>query len=290
MCRRTPLPIRCSINAECGFESYKLTPAFKRKKVLIVGGGAAGMEAARVSALRGHDVTLYEKNRELGGHLIEATVPDFKEDLRNYKDWLIRQVKGLGIDIKLGTQVTSQLVDAAKPDAVIIATGSSVYRPDIPGLDKPIMVTAIDILLGKAEPGNETVVAGGGVVGCETALYLALKGKKVTVVEMLSAVACDVPTISGTLAAKLIDNGVTIRTNLKIIAITNQGVTGINRDQNLVTVAGDRVALAMGLIPQAGLYEELKGKVRELYLIGDSVQPRRVGEATRDGYRVGSII
>lgn len=290
MCRRTPLPIRCSINAECGFESYKLTPAFKPKKVLIVGGGAAGMEAARVSALRGHDVTLYEKNRELGGHLIEATVPDFKEDLKNYKDWLIRQIKGLGVNIKLGKPVTRQLVDTTKPDAVIIATGSSVYRPDIPGLDKPIVVTAIDILLGKAEPGNETVVAGGGVVGCETALYLALKGKKVTVVEMLSAVACDVPTISGTLAAKLIDNGVTIRTNLKIIAFTDQGVTGIDRDQNLVTVAGDGVALAMGLIPQAGLYEELRGKVRELYLIGDSAQPRRVGEATRDGYRVGSII
>lgn len=290
MCGRLSLGVRCTVNAEVGFESYKMIPAQKRKKVLIVGGGAAGMEAARVSALRGHDVTLYEKNEKLGGHLIEATVPSFKEDLRNYKDWLIEQTKKLGVKIELGKEFTPQLVEDTKPDALIVATGSNVYRPDIPGIDKPVVTTAVDILLGKVEPRNKTIMAGGGVIGCETALYLAQQGKKVTIVEMLPEIATDVPTINNMLATKLIDSGVEIRNNLEIVEITDSGVTAIDQDQNVVNVEGDRVVLAMGLIPQAELYGELKDRVHEVYMIGDCVEPRRVGEATRDGYRIGSTL
>lgn len=290
MCGRLSLGVRCTVNAEVGFESYKMIPAQKRKKVLIVGGGAAGMEAARVSALRGHDVTLYEKNEKLGGHLIEATVPSFKEDLRNYKDWLIEQTKKLGVKIELGKEFTPQLVEDTKPDALIVATGSNVYRPDVPGINKPVVTTAVDILLGKAEPGNKTIMAGGGVIGCETALYLAQQGKKVTIVEMLPEIATDVPTINNMLATKLIDSGVEIRNNLEIVEITDSGVTAIDQDQNVVNVEGDRVVLAMGLIPQAELYGELKDRVHEVYMIGDCVEPRRVGEATRDGYRIGSTL
>jgi len=290
MCMRVELGIRCTVNPEVGYESYGITPAQKGKKVFIIGGGAAGMETARVSSLRGHDVTLFEKNGKLGGHLTEATVPNFKDDLRKYMDWLIREVQKLEVKIELNKEVTSQFIDDAKPDAIVIATGSTTYYPDIPGIDKPIVTTAIDILLGRAVPGNRTLILGGGVLGCETALYLAEQGKSVTIAEMLSAIAIDIPMIGRILAAKLVDNGVEILTDLKIIEITDNGVTAITQDKNVVHVKADKVVLAMGLKSQTKLYEELRGRIYEIYLAGDSVEPRRIGEATRDGFRIGCTI
>ena len=282
---------RCTVNAECGIESYVMVPPLKRKKVVVIGGGAAGMEAARVSALRGHDVTLYEKNKKLGGLLIAASVPSFKEDLGNYKDWLIRQIQKLGVKIELGKEVTAKTVIDAKPDAVIVATGSTVYYPDIPGIDKSIVTTGIDILLGKAKPGKKTIVVGGGAVGCEVALHLAQQGKQVTIIARSNAIASDLPAgIGRILRAKVTDNGVEVLTGRNVIGITDSGVTAIHRGQDVVNIEGDKVVLARGLLAKAELYGELRGKVREIYLIGDSVEPRRVREATREGYRVGCTL
>ncbi|MDD4876666.1 MAG: FAD-dependent oxidoreductase [Dehalococcoidales bacterium] len=282
--------VRCTVNAECGLESYRLTPPIKKKKVLIIGGGVAGLEAARIAAIRGHDVTVYEKQKELGGHLIEATVPVFKEDLRNYKDWQEREVKKLGVKIELGKEVAAEVVSAAKPDALVVATGSTIYKPAIPGIDGANVVTAIDVLLGKAQPGEKTIIAGGGFTGCEVALHLAKQGKKVTIVEALPELATEVMATRGTLIAQLMDIGVEAVTNMKIIAITDEGVTAINNNKEIITIKGDKVILALGMIADTKLYEELKNKVKEVYLAGDSMQARRVGEATRDGYRIGSTI
>jgi 2,4-dienoyl-CoA reductase-like NADH-dependent reductase (Old Yellow Enzyme family)/thioredoxin reductase len=288
--QRLGMGIRCAVNAEFGFESYGIKPALRPKKVLVAGGGPAGMEAARVLALRGHQVTLYEKNRELGGHLIEASVPGFKEDLKDFKDWLIGQLKKLDVKIELCQEITAPNLDNFKSDALIVATGSTVFRPNIPGIDKPFVTTAIDILLGKSAPGNKTIIAGGGAIGCETALYLAQKGKKVIIVEMLPKVATDVPSTGMALITQLKENGVEILTNLKIVGITNEGVTAVDQSKNIVNVTGDKVVLAMGLRPEAGLYQELKGKFHDTYLIGDSLEPQRLAEAIRDGYRVGSTL
>jgi 2,4-dienoyl-CoA reductase-like NADH-dependent reductase (Old Yellow Enzyme family)/thioredoxin reductase len=289
-CKKRGMGLGCTVNAQVASESYEMIPPLKHKKVFIVGGGPAGMEAARIASLKGHDVTLYEKNKKLGGHLIEATVPDFKEDLRIYKDWLIREVQKVGTKIELGKEVTSQTLRDAKPDVLVVATGSTTHFPDIPGIDKPIVATAIDILLGKAQPGSKTIIMGGGAVGCEVALYLAQQSRKVTIVEMLPQVATDVPEVQGELTAKLIDNSVEIFTNLKVIGVTDKGVTATDRGSNVINVDGDRVILAFGLITQAKLYQELEGKVRETYIIGDCVEPRRLGEAIREGYNVGNIL
>jgi len=285
------LSVRCSVNAETSFESYPLLPTQKRKKILVIGGGPAGMEAARVSALRGHDVVLYEKCEELGGHLIEATVPSFKEDLRDYREWLIRQIKGLGIDIKTGQVITRNVVSDINPDVVIIATGSRQSLPDIPGIDKPVVKTSIDIMLGKAKPGNRNMIVGGGAIGCEMALYLALSGKKSIIVEMLPELAADVPGMAkGALLTALSDNQIDSLTNTRIIEIIDTGVIAINQNQNKLNLTGDRIIMAMGLVSQTELYEELKDIVSEIYLIGDCFEPRKVGEATRDGFRIASIL
>jgi 2-enoate reductase len=137
---------------------------------------------------------------------------------------------------------------------------------------------------------KKVFIIGGGVLGCETALFLAEQGKSVTIAEMLSVVASEVPMISRVLETKLVDSGVEIRTNLKIIEITDDGVAAIKEDLNLVYIEADNVVLAMGLQSQTELYDELKGRIHEIYLAGDSVEPRRVGEATRDGYRIGCTI
>ena len=205
--------------------------------------------------------------------------------------WLIGQIKKLGVKVELGKEVTSQIVDDVKPDALIIATGSIAYCPDVSGIDKPMVTTAIDILLGKTEAGNKTIVGGGGFIGCEVAWHLAQQGKKVIIVEMLPEIAIDVPErAKGALITGLIDSGVEMLTNLRITEVTDNGVIAIDHGQKLVSVEGDKVVLAMGLVSQTKLYEELKSKVNEVYLIGDCVEARKVGEATRDGYRIGNSL
>jgi 2,4-dienoyl-CoA reductase-like NADH-dependent reductase (Old Yellow Enzyme family)/thioredoxin reductase len=287
---RITVGVRCTVNPEVGYEGKILQPAGRAKKVVVIGGGPAGMEAARIAALRGHIVTLYEKNSQLGGHLIEASVPKFKEDIGNYKDWLIRQMDNVGVNVALGMEITPAMLAEFKTDAVVIATGSTSFRPNIAGVDRPVVSSAVDVLLGKATFGNHPIVAGGGAVGSEVALYLARQGKDVTLVEMLPLIASDVIPLRNALIAQLADAKVKILKNTKIVAITDGGVTAISADKNLVNINGDQVILAMGLASDIKLYKAVHEKIAEVYVIGDSVEPRRMGEAIHEGYRVGSVI
>jgi 2-enoate reductase len=195
-----------------------------------------------------------------------------------------------GVKVVLGKEVTPATLDEVKPGAVVIATGSTSFRPNIPGVDKPIVASAIDVLLGKASSGSHPIVAGGGAVGSELALYLAQQGKEVTLVEMLPQVASDVAPVQNALIAQLGDAKVKILTNTKIAAINDNGATAISADKNLVNITGDKVILAMGLVSDNRLYKAIHEKVAEVYVIGDCVEPRRMGEAIREGYRVGSVI
>ena len=285
------LPIRCVVNAEIGSEGSRLTPTLRCKKVSVIGGGPAGMEAARVAALRGHEVTLYEKSEKLGGHMIAASVPDFKEELKLYNSWLSAQIKKLGVIMELGKEATAKMVKETRPDVVIVATGSTLLIPPIPGIDKPIAVSAIDVLLGKAKLGNNIIVIGGGLVGPLTALFLALNSKRVIIVDMLPEIAMDIPALDkGAFMTSLRNNNVEILTSLKISEITDNGIVAVGKDKTTRTVNADNVVIALGLKSNAKLHEELKNKVPELYAIGDCVEPRKIGNAIQEGYAVGRTI
>lgn len=289
---RRNAPVECSVNAVVGREAeYRLTSAPKPKKVLVAGGGPAGLEAARVAALRGHQVTVYEKGSSLGGHLIEGSRPEFKADIRPLIDWLSTQASKAGVTVELQKEVTRETVQEMRPDVVIISTGSVPMIPKIPQIENPIVVTAIDTLLGKVKIGKEVVVAGGGSVGCETALFLAEDGRKTTVVEMLPDILIDMESESKTvLREQLAQKGVKWFTDMKIVEIMNEGVIAIDKRAQKHVIKADNVVLAMGQKPSRELHETLKGQVPELYAIGDCATPGKIIQAIQQGFRIAHQI
>lgn len=176
--------INCAVNPQAARERYTAySPIVKAKKVLIIGGGVAGCEAARVLAIRGHKPEVFEQTSKLGGNLIPGGAPDFKEDDLRLAEWYSHQLKQLNVPVTFNTKITKEFALSKDYDAVIVATGST---PKVFSLgDNTHVYTAADVLTGEKNPGQSTVVIGGGLVGCETALWLAQKGKKVTIVEAL---------------------------------------------------------------------------------------------------------
>ncbi len=288
-------PLSCAINPAVGRESdYRLEPANNQKNVMCIGGGVAGLETARVAAIRGHKVTLYEKSNNLGGHLIEVSVPKFKEDYKRLLDWYKIQLKKLNVDIKLNTEVTFDLIKKEKPDVTIIATGSKPIIPVIPGIEKDKVATATDVLLGNKEVGEKVVVVGGGLVGCETALWLAQQGKKVTIVEMLNDLmiaGLPVPHANRIMLIDLLKfNKVEVITNHSLMEVTDEGVSLIDKNFKKMSVPADNVVLAIGLKPNKELYDNLVGKVPNLYLIGDARDVRNVMYSIWDAYELARVI
>lgn len=284
--------ISCTVNPATGMErELAISPADKKKSVLVVGGGPAGMEAARVAALRGHKVTLCEANSKLGGNLIPASVPDFKLDYKKLIDYLSNQIKNLGVRIELGTEVTPELIQQLQPDVVLVATGGTAIIPDLPGVHQENVVTAIDVLLNNKNVGESTIVIGGGSVGCETALHLARKGKKVLIVEKLDSVAPDMYSINRMhLLELLAEANVIVRTGAEVLEITGTGLTVADKDGRKDALEAETVILCCGLKPGRNLLDSAKKLVPEVYAIGDCVEPRKVLNAIREGFRVARLI
>ena len=282
----------CTVNPACGAErELAIRPAEKKKFVLVVGGGPGGMEAARVASLRGHRVSLWEKGEALGGNLIPASVPAFKAEYRVLIRYLSTQIRKLGVEIGLGREATAEQIAAAKPDAVFIATGSGPAYPDIPGIKGKTVLTAVDLLLGKGEAGESVVVIGGGLTGCEAALYLAQKGSKVTIVEVLGSLMQDVYSINRSHIERLLaDQAVKILTHSRPLEITDQKVTVADLQGRITMLEADTVVLAAGHKGDNGLSDILQGKVPELYPIGDCLQPRRVMDAIWEGFRLARLV
>jgi len=278
-------PVRCVVNPAVGRErDCAVQRADRPKRVFVVGGGPAGMEAARVSALRGHNVVLYDRGETLGGQLLLASIPPYKEVLETFAKYQRTQLSRVGVKVELGQEVRAALVEEAKPDAVILATGIRLVVPQIPGVDRSNVVTAFNVLAGKVEVGDKVAVIGAEVVGCETAELLADKGKKVTLMRRGEDVATKLnPSSREHLIARLEAKGVTMLTGVRYQEISDQGVIITTRQGESQTVEADTVVLAAGSLPDTELYEALKGKVPELHLVGDCVEPRNIMSAVADG-------
>jgi 2-enoate reductase len=274
--------LSCTVNPACGNEREAvIRPADKPKSVLIIGGGVAGMEAARVAALRGHRVSLYEKSNRLGGHLVEASAPEFKDDLRLLKNYYEGQLRKLKVSVALGTEATAQMIRERKADVVIIATGSTPIIPAIPGIEKDRVVTAVDVLLDAKKAGEKTIVVGGGLVGCETAVYLAQQGKRVTVVEMMESILPDLFEANRQHLFKMLaENGVTVLTDAQVARVTDEGAVIVNKRRRYQAhLKADTVVLAVGLKPEVKLTRALEGAKAEVHSIGDCREPRKIIDA-----------
>ena len=278
----------CSVNPRAGRErEYVVERAPEARKVFVLGGGPAGMETARVAALRGHKVTLFEAKEKLGGQLLYATIPPFKEEWKTTIGYLIGQLERLTVQVKLNEAPTAEDIGAAKPDVVIITTGAIPCIPDLPGIKGPNVATATAVLSGKSHTGSKVVIVGGGSTGCETAEFLAQQGKQVTILEMLPRIGADYgPVNRFVVIDRLVAAGIRLETGVKVEAITGTGVRVVRGGLYPEFFEADNVVLSLGSLCNNAIACALEGKVPRVYTIGDALKPGSVKEAMECGFRI----
>ena len=322
-------PVSCTYNATVGHEGeYKITKADKPKKVAVVGGGPGGMEAARVLALRGHNVTLYERNNQLGGQLRYAYIPPGREEIQNIITYLERQISKLKVNIKMGKEADLQTLNEEHPDAVIVATGGCPIMLNLPGIKGENVYTAGSVLEGKVTTGKDVVIVGGGTVGCEVALYVAKQGamrpdvacfllkhkvldakdiveftskgnKNITLLEMKKKVGGGFGfSTRWVILNELKDAGIKEITEVKVKEIINnqdenghknRGVA-YEKDGQEHFINADTVIIAVGYSPNNSLQKQIEGKFAETYFIGDCIKVRTALEAIHEGFNVALTI
>ncbi len=290
--RRAP-ESTCTVNPEMGREKeMALVPAARPKKVVVIGGGAAGMEAARVAALRGHKVVLYEAEDRLGGQWHLAAAPPCKEEYLSFVAFEETQLKKLGVQVKLGQRADQNTVRAENPDAVIVATGALPIIPrSVPGVDKRHVCTSWDILSEKVRPGHNVLIIGGNSVGLETAHFLADRGHEVTVIEMAPRFGVDLaPTVRWHLVHKLMEKNVRIETSTRLMAIEEEAIVVERKDGRTSWKGYQAVVLAVGARSRNELEPLLQGLVSEVHVIGDAAKARNGLEAIREGAEIGRSI
>ncbi|MBN1614574.1 MAG: FAD-dependent oxidoreductase [Deltaproteobacteria bacterium] len=289
------LTASCLVNPTAGRErEMPLIPAKLRKKVLVAGGGVAGMECARVAALRGHEVTLCEKSERLGGQFYLAAIPPLKQEFSKAVRYLSEGMPRAGVRVELNRAVTPQVVAERKPDVVVVATGSiPLIPPGIAGTDKSIVTTALELLAGKAAFAGPVVVVGGGLVGCEVAEYLSERGiGDITVLEMLPEAARDMTPRWNRmlLLERLSAYGVKVVTSATVREILDDGVvfTAEGAEQSIRGVG--RVVLAAGATALDELSSAISNLVAEIHVIGDARQVRKAIDAIEEGAVLGRKI
>lgn len=299
--------ISCAINPACGREkSYELKPAETKKKVLVIGGGLGGMEAARVCALRGHEVDLYEKNGELGGVFIAAAAPDFKEDDRKLLKWYEKQMNDLSVNVHLNTEVTEDMI--AGYDEIFVATGAKERKLNTPGFDVANVTYAVDTLRNVKIEGENVIIVGAGLTGCEIAYQLSKEGKKVTMVEMTETIinAFGLSAANYNMLMELLDYyHVNVIKNAVVESYQDGVATVVETEKNYPNIANrakrmfalgpqgvkvkheipaDHIVVSVGYIPENALYEKIKGE--NVYLIGDAKQPTNIMDAIWAAYDI----
>lgn len=284
--------IKCAVNPEAGFESVRsINKTSTPKKVLIIGAGPGGCEAAIVAKNAGHEVEIWEKEDKLGGNFYTACLPSFKRDGNKVLDYFYTEIKNLNIPIKFCKEATKESVLDLKPDFVINATGANPLKPrTIVGIEKSHVSSATDVLQGKSYIGNEVAIIGAGLVGTETAVVLAQKGKKVTLIEMANKILPEpVFTQNAMMLNKLLQHpNITVKTSTKLVSIEDKSVI-LDCNGNIENLNCDNVVLAMGFKPNIDLYNELKVLV-PIANIGDSVSARKVLDAVHEAYEAVAAI
>ena len=279
--------LSCVLNAENGYEnSRSIQPAAQKKKVAVLGGGPAGLEAARVAALRGHDVTLFEKTTSLGGQLNIACVPPRKEEMRRAAQDLIHAVCNAGVHLCMGQTRTAEQLKDAGFEAVINAVGAHSAAPRIPGIDSVNVADAWKVLAGEQQVYGTVAVIGGGMVGCETAEYLAARGCKVSVIEMMDKIAAgESTTILPTLLENYKTYGVEQYPSHKVKEFRMDAVVCENKDGAEVTIPCDYIVLAMGARSNEFDAAALEAAGIPVYSIGDAAgKAADISNAIRTGY------
>ena len=284
--------INCAVNPQAARErDMAYEPVLRRKKVLVVGGGVAGCEAARVLAVRGHEPVLCEKGSRLGGNLIPGGVPDFKEDDIALADWYVQTLKDLRVPVNLNHEVTKDEILAGDYDAVILATGSVPKRFSLG--DDARVYTASQVLLKEKDCGDSAVIVGGGLVGCETALWLRQQGKKVTIVEALDKILA----VNGPLCHANKDmlerlvpyRGIQVVAGARVKEYRNGILTADTADGEK-SIPCDSVILAVGYREEDSLYRQIEFDVPELYLLGDAKKVSNIMYGIWDAFEVANHI
>jgi len=278
----------CGLNPELGREGdVSIRPALKKKHVVVVGAGPAGLETARVAALRGHQITLFDEKDTLGGMINLAAIPPHKEELKNPITYYTRQMEILGVDLRLGESFSKENLKALRPDTVVMATGAEELIPDIPGIDGSHVVTATKVLCECVGIGNKVMVIGGGLVGVETAEFLADQGREVTVIEMLKSVASDVGPTSRWGLIKRIREKIKILTSTTVVAVKPGWVVVEKSNKEKEEIPADTVVVAVGMSARSELKTSLEQSNIDFYMIGSCKKPGQIDEAVADGFELG---
>ena len=285
------LPLRCAVNPLAAREAEFINPPppSRKKKVIVIGGGPAGMEAARTAAGRRHEVILYEKDDHLGGTITMAAAVTFKADMKQYLDWAVRTtVSDPNIKVRFATEATPKSVSAEKPDVVIIAAGAVPFIPQIPGISGENVVLAGDVDTGRAKVGEVVVVAGAGLTGSETALYLAQQGKKVTLIDMLSLEQIDANAPfadTRTLRRMLQEQKVDIITEVRLEEITEKSIFIVDKNGSRQEIPCDTVVLSLGVQPREEVIAMFADIAPDVKFIGDCHnQKGNLYSATSEGF------
>jgi 2,4-dienoyl-CoA reductase-like NADH-dependent reductase (Old Yellow Enzyme family)/thioredoxin reductase len=287
------MPFTCLQNPVIGREKeFEVRKAEKPKKVIVIGGGPAGLEAARVAALRNHQVTIYEKEAELGGQIRIGRLPPHRDELGKVTDYLIRQVKKLGVHLELGKEGSPEMVRNLNGDVIVIATGSVPLVPEIEGIDHKGVFYAADAISGKVSVGQRVVIVGAGLVGLETADLLVEQGKEVIILEMLDLIASDSGNANRIyFEEKFREKPVEIILGAKVTRIDEDGVVYTQRSWPRKILGVDTVILATGATANDSLWKAVKHKkIANTFAVGDCLQARNAMDAIYEGAKIGREI
>lgn len=284
----------CAVNPQVSMErEYAIKPADVKKNIMVIGGGISGMEAARVSALRGHKVDLYECTNSLGGVFIPAASMSFKEEDKRLIKWYEKQLKDTGVTVHMNTEVNEDIIKDSNPDSIFVATGSTARKLNVDGANSEKVITAVEALLETKPIGDKVVVIGGGLTGVEIAYSLTKdKGKQVEILEMLP----DILQVQGLNSANktmlqnlVLAHNIDVHTSAKVTAITSKGVQ-FEENGNTVELDADTIITSIGYISDKSLYESIKDCGADVHLIGDASKVSNLMGAIWDAYEIAMAI